>query len=328
MNYAARVARLEKLAGKGACPFCRLLRRHTWLDSTKPLAKPKDPALIVTALCEMCGAPSNRDLSHYPADLREIARLYCTARLEDMFTNPLVWAAQHWMVYWTSALRQQRNVRREMRKLSEPAQSPYQQQRDYARQQRAREREQARAKDPEVKLYNKLLAEAQALGTRRRKRRERQYGEHPFPELDARLDAVQKPDYGDLYKGEPYGQDVPFRPMFELEQEAKSWLMCAELERIILGDVTVHTTDKIADCERRAREVIAVAQAKHEEREEKRRQEEAERERQRLERLAASTPRPIASSRLQSPPPDDGTLAYQQKLARWRATGDWPRDSW
>jgi hypothetical protein len=68
----------------------------------------------------------------------------------------------------------------------------------------------------------------------------------------------------------------------------------------------------------------------HEAREEKRRQDEAERERQRLERLAASTAGPGAprTSPRAQPPPDDGTLAYQQKLARWRATGEWPRGPW
>jgi hypothetical protein len=116
--------------------------------------------------------------------------------------------------------------------------------------------------------------------------------------------------------------------MYAIEQEAKSWLLCAEMEKVVLGKATRHTADKIADCERRAREVIGAARTKHEEREEKRRAEEAERERQRLERSAASVPRPAPTPRrLQSPPPDDGTLAYQRKIAHWLETGEWLQNS-
>lgn len=219
----------------------------------------------------------------------------------------------------------------------------------------------------------------QAQSARRRRQLEREHGKNPFPELDARLDAVQKPDYGQLYKGEPFEHDIPFLPMFELEREAKLWVMCAELEKIVLGDVTAHTTGKLADCERRAGELIAAGQAKHEAREEKRRQDEAERERQRLEREAAArpaTPQRDVSSYYQTaqrsyglqpieippenksaffdassdgafisggqppdplahyvtcwgnrPPPDDGTLAYQRRLAHWKETGEWLPDA-
>jgi hypothetical protein len=381
MNYAARLSKIEKLAGKVACPSCRLHRRHSWLDSTKPRPKPKDPALSVTVLCEECGAPANYDLSGYPEDLREIVRLYCTSKRADTYTNPRAWAALRWMIYRGEAQKQQRKALREMQKLSAPGQSSYQQQQqEYARRQKAREREQARTKDPDAKLYHKLLAEMQAQSARRHRRLERQHGENPFPELDARLDAVQKPDYGQLYKGEPFEHDISFLPMFELEREAKLWMMCAELEKIVLGDVTAHTTGKLADCERRAGELIAAGRAKHEAREEKRRQDEAERERQRLEREAASRPatpqRDVPgyyqtarhSQELQSieippdnkpaffdpfsdddaflscgqppdplavyvarwgnrPPPDDGTLAYQRRLAHWKGTGEWLPDA-
>lgn len=118
MNYAARLSKIEKLAGKGACPSCRLHRRHSWLDSTKPRPKPKDPALSVTVLCEECGAPANYDLSGYPEDLREIVRLYCTSKWADTYTNPRAWASLRWMIYRGEARKQQRKALREMQKLS------------------------------------------------------------------------------------------------------------------------------------------------------------------------------------------------------------------
>lgn len=282
-NYASRLSKLEKLAGKSDCPSCRLYRRHTWLDPSKPRPKLADPSLLVPLVCESCGSPGSYDLSHYPEELRELVRLYCTSKIEDTFTEPRAWAALWWMVYRIAARRERRKALSELRKVEAPAQSPYErQQREYAERQRTQERAAARAKDPDVKLYNKLFAESQAHSGRRRERLARRYGEHPFPELEALIAAVEIPDYAALYRGEPYAHDVPFSPMHETTREAKSWLVCAELEKIVLGDVTRHTTGKIADCERRVRELIDAARERHEEREEKRRVREAERERQRL----------------------------------------------
>jgi hypothetical protein len=308
MDYAARLKKLEKLVGKGACPLCRLFRRHTWLDASKRLPKPKDPSLLVTTHCETCSAPSRYDLSYYPEELRELIRLYCTSKLEDTFTNPKAWASYRWVIYEGAARQNQRKALREMEKLSEP--SHERGQREYVRRQKDGESKEGRAKDPAVKLYSQLLAEVQAHNTKLHKRLTRQYGEHPFPELESRVAAVQGPDYDAFYRGEPYAHYVPFSAIFDTTQEAKSWFLCAEMEKIVLGDVTRHTANKISDCERRAREVISAARTKHEEREEKRRAEEAERERQRLERsapaLRPAAPRPAPTPpRPQSPRPVD-----------------------
>src|SRR5438105_1328223 len=60
---------------------------------------------------------------------------------------------------------------------------------------------------------------------------------------------------------------------------------------------------KLADCERRAREVIAVAQAKHEEREEKRRQEQEEREKHRREQEAKRKEQDLPARQQEQSPP-------------------------
>jgi hypothetical protein len=236
-----------------------------WSDPAKPRPRPEDPSLVVTTLCELCGASSTSDLSGYPEDQRQIVRLYSTSKLEDTFTDPRAWAAQEWSVYRSAAKRQARKALREMRRLSESAESAYgRQQRDYARQQQKRERERAREKDPDVKLYNGLLAEVQSLYKRWLKRLGRRYGEHPFSELEARLGLVEGPDYDRLYKGEPYERDIPFSLLSEIREEARLWQACAELEKVVLGDVTETTAGLLADCERRAREAVAAARAKHE----------------------------------------------------------------
>ena len=59
-----------------------------------------------------------------------------------------------------------------------------------------------------------------------------------------------------------------FGPMSEVKQEAKAWAACAELERVVLGEVSAHTAGKLADCGRREDELVAAARARHEAREE------------------------------------------------------------
>ena len=277
-HYAARLARLERLAGKGACVLCRLTLRHSRLGPAKPQPAPKDPALTAVSRCEACGAPWSYDLSHEPEeDHRELMRLYYESSLEDRYTDPRAWAAQLWLYFWGQAEQLRREASREMRGLSAPEEPDRESElEDYARRRKQQERERARAKDPDVKLYNRLWAEARAFTERRRRRLARRYGEHPFADL---LTPVKVPNYHTLYIDEPYAYCVSARAVYRLGEEAKAWLLCAEFEKIAVGRVTAHTEGRLADCERRAREVVAAGLAKYEAREEKRRRDEAESER-------------------------------------------------
>lgn len=220
-DYAARLARLEKAAGKGACPFCRLSRRHTWRDPAKPPPEPKDPALVAASRCEGCGAPMKYDLSGYPEGVRGMLRLFCAATPEATYTDPRAWASRYWIALFREARRRQREVLREMRKSSAPAQSPEQKRSDYMRRQEARERERELAGDADLKLYNDCLAEAQKFRARRDTRLRRKCGDYPFPEVGARLRAVQGADCERLYKGEPDEHLVPFSPMFECSNSGR-----------------------------------------------------------------------------------------------------------
>lgn len=87
---------------------------------------------------------------------------------------------------------------------------------------------------------------------------------------------------------------MPFSLMFELQREEAAWLRCAEAERIVLGEALAATREKVADCERRALELIEEAKRRQEahEAEERRRLEESERRhREYLESIrAASAP--------------------------------------
>jgi pyruvate/2-oxoglutarate dehydrogenase complex dihydrolipoamide acyltransferase (E2) component len=120
--------------------------------------------------------------------------------------------------------------------------------------------------------------------------------------------------------------------MMELSKEGKLWAICAEIVKEVLGSVTALTSGRLAECERRAGEVIAVGRAEYEAKEEERRRKEAEWERERLERQAASAPRadpPPAEKYPQSPPPYDGTPGYMGRRVHWHKTGEWlPAEQW
>ena len=296
----ARLARLERLAGKAPCPGCRLSRRHSWLDATKPRPEPKDPSLIVTVACEGCGTPHWWDLSGYPEELREVARLGHTSKLEDEFNDPRVWAARRWVVYWSLTRALRLRAERARRWRDAPRERPARGQGAYARRQEGREL--ARVSEPDVKLYNRLLAEAGALVERRRRRLERRYGKNPFPDIEVRVAAIIRgPDPDRLTTEEKlaYVRADFFQPPGE--PELRAWLLCAEMEKIVLGDVSAYTVGRIEDGRRRdqggsakLRAWVEMAGGKWPQTEAAPGREESQSERERLEHEAAPAPPPDA----------------------------------
>lgn len=264
MRHAARLARLERLGGMGVenCPLCRLLVRSTWSDPSKP-APPPIPELEVDSECELCGGRLRHNLSKYSERERDLARLFLTSKTEDFYTDPRAYAAWRW--YWERdrAREARRKQRRERERMEQP---------DGAGAERRGEQENG----PGEKLYSRLLAEFLALRSRQRSRLQAKYGARPFPELDARLDAVTRPDRKHLYEGPSWS--MPFSLMFELEREEEAWLKCAEAERFVLGEALALTLERAADCDRRAVAMIEEARRKYEE-------ETAEQERRRNEFL-------------------------------------------
>ena len=77
-------------------------------------------------------------------------------------------------------------------------------------------------------------------------------------------------------RGELYERDVNYDLMVGLVREVMAWAACAEWEKFLLGEVSAHTSGKLADCGRRANEVVAAARARYEAREEERRRREEE----------------------------------------------------
>lgn len=301
-NIAARLGRLEKLAGKDSCPSCRLERREAWPGPSQ------DPALYVIACCGVCGRSWAVSLESFDEGRRPMLRLYAEVTAEDVFTDPRAWAAREWILSWEEVLRTREWAARRIA-------ASYGFVRAYE--------ERPRVRTPEVKLRAHLEQEALAKRDRVFKRLRARYGENPFPELAARIAAIKSPDYNALYKGEPFAFYVSFGQIDDIECEAGLLLKCAEAERIALGDVLPSTSKALEDCERRALRRIAEGRQKYEELEAKRQKDEAERERSRLEWLerkaAASTPAPPAQPVAASAKPAAETLAVSHFAPRMPA---------
>jgi hypothetical protein len=67
MRFAARLARLERLASADSCPQCRLFERHSLRDHSKA----RDTTRLVMHPCDLCGRRERLDLSCYPAICRK-----------------------------------------------------------------------------------------------------------------------------------------------------------------------------------------------------------------------------------------------------------------
>ncbi len=198
------------------------------------------------------------DLSGYPEGVREVVRLHYVSNLECLFTDPRAWAALWWMTSWEAGRRQDRRATRDGLGPSTPAPPPNGQH-GYERRRKDRERERTLEKDPDVKLYLGLLAQARALIAKRVGELERRYGRSPFPELESRVAAILGSDLSPMSLVEKM---VRARGMLEGPtcRVGVPWLLCAEMEKIVLGDVSAYTAGMVADCEQRRKEQITQAE--------------------------------------------------------------------
>ena len=299
MKLVGKLTRVEKLAGKGSCPLCRLTLRHHWPDPSKPNPGPKDHALILSAHCKLCGRKYNVDLSHHPSDLLHMFRIYYGSTMEEEYKHPHAWAAGQWAKnYFTAWLGRRYFTGRKISK-----QTPYPQQ----------QTEHERQASSDFKLFSELRAEYKASRERALKRLAARYGDSPFPDLASLIDSVKSKGYAHLYKGEPFHPNISVYKFDIIESEATAMLKCAEAEKIVMGITAPSTVAALAECERRALAEVEAAKLlrEHDELVFRKAMEPvlAERERMRLLREAAQRgPAPSAP-----PAPKEPTLTGDQR---------------
>jgi hypothetical protein len=166
---------------------------------------------VVKARCNVCDSEYLISLDSVPQSAHEFFRLFYSSTLEDQYTNPKVHAAVFWM-YCSS--------KRNQKEQNYPADSKGK-------------------KDANTRLYTELSNEVRKIISQKHKRLQAKYGGPPFPEH--RL--VLKPILARRSRGNEIKVFVP--EIRELEREEKRHLMCAELEKIVCGEVRAETASAI-----------------------------------------------------------------------------------
>lgn len=277
----AKVKRLEAAAGKGRrnCPRCRL-----YSSALPPGLEIKPSDDVVREKCEFCHSEYFSSLKGMSEAERKVGRLIARSTTEDSFTDPKVRASWYWFKY-----RPNREERVEGA--------------EQALQDRAKS-------DSRLRAFLKLDEEYDRVFDLRIKSLKAKYGEDPFPEITRLIKDIQ-----DRARSGP-PDNAHISGLRDLEEEETGRLICAELEKIMFGEVMRSTAAALDDV--RSRIALAVAEVV----EEKRRREETSRSRDHLQRsnemagTRAPTPRP--SPNVKDDPEDmnepSGSQSETQKL--------------
>jgi hypothetical protein len=204
----ARVRRLEDAVGKGQrnCASCRYMPRHSWSDPQWGA-----PGDLFVARCEFCHSEYVAGLKEGGGSDWEMIRLMHSFTLEDQYVDPKANA---------------------VRLLCETKFAPNARAREIGRTLEARSK-----KDPGVRTFLRLRDESIRLEERKRQRLRAKYGDDPFPEHGRLIESVR--NRGRRAQG-LYADGLP-----ELEKEETKHLICAELEKLIWGEVTAETASAI-----------------------------------------------------------------------------------
>lgn len=212
----AALKRLEKAVGKGQrhCPWCQLNFRHGWPDPKLPRPGPED---LVKYRCEICGTEMFFNLSHLSEEERELRRLSYSFTMEDAYTNPAAVALERWL-----SIHPERRDAGGLRKSAAEMDG----------------------RDPGARALAKLREEEERLLERKRRRLVARHGD-PTSEVNG-VSASVRDRVRDKWQAH-FG----IRGLPELVREQATYLICAELERIIWARVRPDTAVAIEELEQR-----------------------------------------------------------------------------
>ena len=212
-SLEAVIKRLESAAGKRQ--RCCAYCRYAQRYSWPDPNRPKPrPEDVLRAKCEFCHSEYTASLANTSEETREVFRLFFSFTLKDRFTDPKAHAITLWWDWRPGG-----NRGREHRAVA------------------------GGKGDPDARAVAKLEAEVDRLIAQRLKKLRAQYGD-PFPEHMRLVESVRKRELrspGFYVEG-----------LFELEKEESEHLVCAELEKIVWGEVRPGTASAL---ERVAREI-------------------------------------------------------------------------
>jgi hypothetical protein len=236
-SLKASLRRLEAAAGKGArCAYCRLVIRTSFIGSER---QPDRAEQFVEVECEFCHTRCSYSLKGRPEADRDFYRLTYSFTMKDEFTDPRAHAAALWQAY-----------------------RPWPEEEKGAGATRQRSAERKAKNDPRVRTLNALRDQYQEARERRRKRLVLRYGADPFPEHRRLVEAIRK-RARDARGEEPYAPGLP-----ELRAEETRYLVCAELEKILIGRTLLSTEESLGRLRGRMAEMVEGARREREGREE------------------------------------------------------------
>lgn len=202
----AALKRLEKSVGKGQrhCPWCRVNFRHWWPDPNLPMPSPE---ALVKYRCWVCGTDMVFNFADLPDDEREVLRLNYSFSMEDTYTNPVAIALEIWLLIYPIKGKSKGTLKSAVNNDDD---------------------------DLGARTLARLNEEADALLGRKRSRLEARYGDPSLKVKDI-IASVQKAVI------EKWQSHLGIRGLPELAQEQKVYLICAELEKIVWGQVRPQT---------------------------------------------------------------------------------------
>ncbi|HYY97958.1 MAG TPA: hypothetical protein VE642_05160 [Pyrinomonadaceae bacterium] len=250
----ARVKRIEAAVGKGRrnCPYCRYAS-----IALPPSRKMRPGEEMVREKCEFCHSEHFSSLRGMSEPEREVGRLIAASTSKDCFTDPRIRAAWLWFGY-NPEKKKAKGVRKAERDKTK--------------------------NDPKARAFFKLDDEYDRLLDIRVKRLKERYGEDPFPEITTLIESIEG-------RGKKNPEDNLIDPeLDDLEREETSRLICAELEKIMFGEVMRSTAAALEDIRGRIAHAVAEALEEGRLREEASRRARPERVPQPNESAEAATP--------------------------------------
>lgn len=199
-GYKAAVGKLEAVVGKGmrSRAPCRFRLRHSWDDPKESTLRSED---VLKAKCEFCHSEYSLSLAGVPELGRSFLRLQHSFTLKDEYTNPKAHAFKLWLEFCSEIKKGQGRSAADKRK----------------------------ANTKRARTHAKLQEEFDELLVRRHHKLKAKYGESPFPEHRQLIESMRNRE-SSRRTAHPF-----LRGLIELERRETDHLICAELEKIILG---------------------------------------------------------------------------------------------
>lgn len=223
----AKIKKLENTIGQKRrnCPACHYREIRRLLDASGAPFRLR-PDELIERRCEICNAKRSINLVASPEDEYKAGRLWCSFTQEEYYTDPIAHAINEWWKH---------RVRISRRRASG----------GYAGSAHGEARPQTQKETRGEQLLSQLRKELINFKAEKRKALEAKYGASPFPEQKELIEATRARVHMKRRDGAWSGLEI-----LDMDLERIDYLVCAEMEKIIWGEVFPETVAGIEKMER------------------------------------------------------------------------------